>query len=113
MSGRDDPFVEAVAEIAANEKAKYIFEWLAQARMDAVVSVREAGYSHESVARAAAQSELLDALLDSIARAAEISGADAEICVGAGPALFRAPLKPLPPRRRGGSSEPRKKSGMQ
>ena len=48
---KSDPFVLAVAEIAANERAKYFFEWLAQARIDVVASVREAGYSAESASR--------------------------------------------------------------
>ena len=80
---KSDPFVLAVAEIAANERAKYFFEWLAQARIDVVASVREAGYSAESASRAAAQSELLDSLLNSIAEAGEIAGADVSVCVAA------------------------------
>lgn len=108
---KSDPFVLAVAEIAANERAKYFFEWLAQARIDVVASVREAGYSAESASRAAAQSELLDSLLNSIAEAGEIAGADVSVCVKAGPAAFWGELKPFSPRRCGGSSESQTKSG--
>lgn len=108
---KSDPFVLAVAEIAANERAKYFFEWLAQARIDVVASVREAGYSAESASRAAAQAELLDSLLNSIADAGEIAGTDVNVCVKAGPAAFWGELKPFSPRRRGGSSESQTKSG--
>lgn len=107
-----DPFVLAIAEIAANDRSKYIVEWLAQARFNITMGITQSGYTQEAVMRATAQMELLDGILSNIAEAADIAKVNMSINTSMPCVNFSYNLSGKRTVRKPASSEPQPKKSV-